>query len=156
MNYKPKYFNPKGSGTEPVSDGSVAFKPAKAKHEDLYIFAPKVILALNVSIATGRPLLVSGEPGCGKSSLAKSAAAVLGWRYYHRTVTSRTQAADLLWTFDALRRLNDASKQSAKLLPEQYYIEPGALWWAFNPKTAAQRGAKALSKGGVAAAGPGS
>ena len=155
MNYKRKYFDPKGSGTESIAGGSVAFKPAKGKDEDLYIFAPKVILALNVAIATERPLLVSGEPGCGKSSLAKSAALVLGWRYYHRTVTSRTQAADLLWMFDALRRLNDASKQGAKLLPEQHYIEPGPLWWAFNPKTAAQRGTKAL-KGGGEAADPGS
>lgn len=154
MNYSPEYFNPEKKGGKPAEAGSVAFRPAKGKDDDLYIFAPKVILALNVAIATGRPLLVSGEPGCGKSSLAKSAAAVLESRYYHRTVTSRTQAADLLWTFDALSRLNDASKQSAELLPDQHYVEPGPLWWAFNPKTARQRGSKPL-KGGTAAADPG-
>jgi MoxR-like ATPase len=154
VNYKRKYFDPEGSRTESLKDGSVVSKPQDEK-EDLYIFAPKVILALEVAIVTGRPLLVSGEPGCGKSSLARSAAAVLGWRYYHRTVTSRTQAADLLWMFDALRRLNDASKQSATLLPDQHYIEPGPLWWAFNPKTAAQRGSKPLA-GGQPAADPGS
>jgi MoxR-like ATPase len=55
-------------------------------------------------------------------------------------VTSRTQASDVQWTFDAVRRLNDASKREGNLLPDRQYIEPGPLWWAFNPESAAVRG----------------
>ena len=85
-------------------------------------------------------MLISGEPGSGKSTLARSAAAVLGWRYYKQMITSRTQAADLLWKYDTLRRLSHAQNREQTLLPDQYYVEPGKLWWAFDPKTAAQRG----------------
>jgi MoxR-like ATPase len=65
-------------------------------------------LAINVALATSRPLLVTGPPGSGKSSLPASVAAILGRRYYEQVITSRTQAHDILWQFDALRRLNDA------------------------------------------------
>jgi MoxR-like ATPase len=145
MNYERRYFDPQANGGTVIDQaGSVAFQPEGGLAEELYVFAPKVVLALNVARATRRPLLISGEPGCGKSSLAKSAAAVLRWRYYHRTVTSRTQAADLLWTFDALARLNDASKRDARLLPDRNYVEPGVLWWAFDPESATHRGKEKL------------
>jgi MoxR-like ATPase len=56
-------------------------------------------------------------------------------------VTSRTRADDLLWRFDTLRRLNDAqSRNTRALLARQYYVEPGTLWWAFDPESAASRG----------------
>ena len=150
MNYTRAFFKPPEKVGDVGPDGSVAFVPPDGKPEQLYVFAPKAILALNVALATRRPILVSGEPGCGKSSLARSAAAVLGWRYYQHTVTSRTQASELLWTFDALSRLNAASKQGVKLLPDRHYVEPGPLWWAFDPTTAKTRGRKAL-KGGTPA-----
>ena len=64
--------------------------------------------AVRVAEATGRPLLLRGEPGSGKSSLAAYIARQRDWRYYEHVVTSRTQARDLLWTFDSVRRLADA------------------------------------------------
>jgi MoxR-like ATPase len=87
------------------------------------------------------PLLVSGEPGSGKSSIARNAALVLSRVYYERVITSRTQATDLLWTFDALRRLSDATAgaQHRELLATESYVEPGPVWWAFDPVTAAKR-----------------
>jgi MoxR-like ATPase len=139
MKFTAKHFNPEARGGIPQSDGRVAFR-AGDRPDDLHIYDPKMILALNVALATRRPLLISGEPGSGKSTLARSAAAVLGWRYYKQMITSRTQAADLLWKYDTLRRLNDAQNPKQALLPNQYYVEPGSLWWAFDPKTAAQRG----------------
>jgi MoxR-like ATPase len=147
MNYTRAFFKPPEKAGNVGADGSVAFLPPDGKPEQLYVFSPKAILALNVALATRRPILVSGEPGCGKSSLARSAAAVLGWRYYQHTVTSRTHASELLWTFDALSRLNAASKQDEKLLPERHYVEPGPLWWAFDPATAETRGLEALVGG---------
>lgn len=104
-----------------------------------FVFAEEAVLALNVALATRRPLLVSGEPGSGKTSLARFAAHALGRTFYRETITSRTRASDLLSSFDALRRLGHAQEKGA-LLPHQAYVIPGRLWWALNPRTAAQRG----------------
>jgi MoxR-like ATPase len=108
-----------------------------------FVFAEEAVLALNVSLATRRPLLISGEPGSGKTSLARSAALALGYAFYRETITSRTQASDLLSSFDALRRLGDAQVENF-LKPPQAYVVPGKLWWALNPKAAAQRGLNGL------------
>jgi MoxR-like ATPase len=106
----------------------------------VYEYTDDIILAVNVAIATGRPLLVCGKPGTGKSSLASSVARHLGWCYYEEVITSRTQAQDLLWRHDGLRRLNDA--QAHQIRPVGEYIEPGVLWWAFDANLAKQRGAE--------------
>ena len=55
-----------------------------------------------------------------------------------RDVTARTQARDLLWRFDAVRRLSDA--QAHEVRPQAAYVEPGTLWWAFDPGSAITRG----------------
>ena len=76
-----------------------------------YVYDARTALRslVNVALATGRPLLIRGKPGTGKSSLASDVAARLGWRYYQLVVTSRTRGRDLLWSYDSVRRLNDAS-----------------------------------------------
>jgi MoxR-like ATPase len=140
MKFEPKHFAPlKAGGITVDEQGTVAFQASSAA-EDIYLYPPRTILALNVAMATNRPLLISGEPGSGKSTLARNAAAVLDRWYYKETITSRTRASDLLWTFDALRRLSDASTPRQPLLDKRYYVEPGTLWWAFDPKSARQRG----------------
>jgi len=106
-----------------------------------YVFTGQSVMAVRVALATGRPLLVRGEPGSGKSSLAPRVARALGWRLYTQVVTSRTQARDLLWTVDAVRRLSDAQNPNEKVGEEFRYRDPGVLWWAIHPVTAAQRGA---------------
>jgi MoxR-like ATPase len=101
----------------------------------VYVYSPKIVLAVNVALATGRPLLVRGPSGSGKSSLALHVAGRLGWRYYERVISSRTQAGDLLWEVDHLRRLQDA--QNEELDPSiRRYIRPGVLWWAFDRQSA--------------------
>lgn len=77
----------------------------------VYCYTEEIILAINVALATGRPLLLRGKSGCGKSALAYNVARVLNRRYYEYVVTSRSQARDLLWRFDAVRRLGDAQAQ---------------------------------------------
>ena len=139
MDFNKKYFDPLAAGGDLLDEeGSVSFR-AGNNPEDVYVYKPKTVLALNVALATRRPLLISGEPGSGKSTLAKNATDVLGWWYYKQMVTSRTQSSDFLWTFDTLRRLNDAQAKKT-LRNEQCYVNPGTLWWAFDPNTAKQRG----------------
>lgn len=108
----------------------------------VYVMSDDVDLAVRVALATGRPLLLRGEPGSGKSSLAAYIARQRGWRYYEHVVTSRTHARDLLWTFDSVRRLADAEAHNAGGdLNDFDYVEPGVLWWTFARNSARRRGA---------------
>src|SRR5688572_26659454 len=110
----------------------------------IYHYDDRLHLAVELALATGRPLLLRGEPGSGKSSLAAYVARNLQYRYYEHTVTSQTNATDLLWRFDLVRRLADAQARAglvaSRPLNDYAYIEPGALWWVFNRETATQRG----------------
>ncbi|MGW4727333.1 AAA family ATPase [Streptomyces sp. NPDC004291] len=107
-------------------------------------------LAIDVALAAGRPLLLRGKPGSGKSSMAPFVAQERNWRYYNYVVTSQTRARDLQWTFDGVRRLADAQGggrffRATRNLEPDSYVEPGPLWWAFAPKSAAahvRRGAQ--------------
>ncbi len=109
----------------------------------IYLFDAPLKLAVEVALATARPLLLRGEPGSGKSSFAAFVARSLGWRYYEQVVTARTQAQDFLWRFDHVRRLCDAQVQ--KTLEDQDYVEPGILWWAIDRDSAIRRGASATA-----------
>lgn len=105
--------------------------------DSIYVFTDEITLALNVALATGRPLLVRGPSGSGKTSLARSAAAQMGCGYQEAVVTARTQARDLMWTTDLLKRLQDA--QTDRLLEDwSAYVCPAPLWWALDP-TGAQK-----------------
>ncbi|MFD4138641.1 AAA family ATPase [Streptomyces sp. NPDC058572] len=108
-----------------------------------YLMPDEGRLAVEVALATGRPLLLRGKPGCGKSSLAMHVAHELDWRYYEHVVTYRTQASDLLWTYDTVRRLADAQARAngGDELDDHRYVRPGPLWWAYARDSALRRGA---------------
>jgi MoxR-like ATPase len=114
----------------------------------------KIALAVNVALATGRPLLVRGPSGCGKSSLARHVARVQGWRFYEQVISSRTQAQDLLWETDHLRRLQDAQTRRLRSGPEAY-LRPGVLWWAFDRASALRQALRSRRPGTKGAADPG-
>ena len=141
--FTPSLFDPAafaGARTDPLGHTTVRMRKTPS-----YVYSPPIVLAVNVARATGRPLLVEGKPGTGKTTLAENIAAVLGWKFHAHTVTSRTRANDLMWRYDALRRLADA--QAKTLRPTEAYIEPQALWWAFDAAGAARRGAPRLPEG---------
>ena len=66
----------------------------------------------------------------------------MNWNYFEQVVTSRTSAQDLMWSFDAVRRLRDAQARS-EVEELTSYIEPRVLWWAFDPSDALRRGRSA-------------
>lgn len=101
----------------------------------VYLFTPEMELAISAAAATQRPLLVTGPAGCGKSSLARSTAMRLSWRYLERTVNSRTEITSLLWEVDQLKRLQDAQ---ARQLDDRVlaYVRASVLWAALDARTA--------------------
>ncbi|MGO9972570.1 MAG: AAA family ATPase [Solirubrobacteraceae bacterium] len=122
----------------PVAQDDRATAPDR-RDGSVYAFDDWLRLSVEIALATGRPLLVRGEPGSGKSSLAAFIARNRNWRYYEQTFTSETRVRDVLWRWDAVRRLADA--QIKKSRPDAQYVEPGILWWAFNRDSARTRGA---------------
>ncbi|MEE4424091.1 MoxR family ATPase [Streptomyces bugieae] len=108
----------------------------------VYVMSEEIEFAVEVALATGRPLLLSGAPGSGKSSLAPRVARLRNWRYYEHVVTYRTQPRDLLWSFDSVRRLGDAQvpRPDGPVREDADYVQPGVLWWALAPRSARRRG----------------
>ncbi len=112
----------------------------KGRHQ----FDPIAVHAINAALATGRPLLVRGEPGTGKSQLARAVAAHMGWLFVAEVVHARSESQDLLWHLDAVSRLGEAQAVAAQrsgdgVVPDLKerldplsYMAPGPLWWVFD------------------------
>jgi MoxR-like ATPase len=111
--------------------GAKKFQPSEGRAKDLeqriyypYLPSPDLIEAVNLAIALERPLLLEGEPGCGKTRLAGAVAyeftqkylqgqknekgEQIWWDYYIWNIKSTTRARDGLYTYDAVARLRDA------------------------------------------------
>ncbi len=112
----------------------------------VHVFDGNSIEAINAALAARRPLLVRGEPGTGKSQLARAAATALKRAFLPFTVDARTEARDLLFRVDTVARLADAQilghlpKEKGldvrERLAESRYTAPGPLWWVFAWKSA--------------------
>lgn len=80
--------------------------PSKGRN---YIFTKELIAAIDVAIGLGRPLLVSGEPGCGKTELGYAIARRMGIPRVHSFSTkSNSEARDLFYSYDAIGRFREA------------------------------------------------
>jgi MoxR-like ATPase len=120
--------------------------------EQVHVFHQREIDAVHAALAARRPLLVRGEPGVGKTQLAKAVAMDLGRAFVQHVIDVRTESRDLLWHFDAVGRLADAQLRGAltgqgdvstpeavaaasnalkQELAVEHYLHPRALWWAF-------------------------
>lgn len=124
----------------------------------LYRYTPDIKLAVRVALAIERPLLVFGPSGCGKSSLVFNVARLLRRRYYEFVVSSRSEARDLYYRFDAVRRLGEAQLGAGggdNWRSFHPFIEPGPLWWVFSPESARRRGSQRAVEGQTSAIDPG-
>jgi MoxR-like ATPase len=111
-------------------------------------FEQESVWAIQTALAIGRPLLLRGEPGIGKSQLARAAAAVLEVPFLYHVVDERTERDDLMHYYDAVARLAEAQVSSLtaqkdgnwkQKLAERNFIRPGVLWWAYDWTTAKKR-----------------
>jgi len=127
-------------------DSSITLDPyGKWQKETPHTFERGEAIAVLAALKIKRPLLVRGEPGCGKTQLARAAAQVLGMPMAQLVVNERTETEDLFWRYDALRRLSDANNPENNDLADSQYLTPGPLWWALDHKTAGELECNGLS-----------
>ena len=98
---------------------------------DAYIASDDLMAVVNAAVALQRPLLVKGEPGTGKTLLAKSVAAALGRPLIAWHVKSTTKAMDGLYHYDVVQRLNDSRFGDRDVSDIRRYIRMGPLGRAF-------------------------
>jgi MoxR-like ATPase len=100
-----------------------------------YVAAPDLAIAVNAAVALERPLLVKGEPGTGKTELARQVSAALGMPLLEWHVKSTTKAQQGLYEYDAVSRLRDSQLGDARVHDVANYIRRGKLWQAFTADT---------------------
>jgi MoxR-like ATPase len=97
-----------------------------------YVATDDLMMAVNAAVTLGRPLLVKGEPGTGKTQLAEEVARSLGRPLYRWHIKSTTKAQQGLYEYDAVSRLRDSQLGDAKVQDIGNYIVKGRMWEAFE------------------------
>ena len=102
---------------------------------DRYVATGDLALAVNAAATLGRPLLVKGEPGTGKTMLAIEVARALDRPLIEWHIKSTTRAQQGLYEYDAVARLRDSQLGDARVHDIANYIVRGKLWEAFASET---------------------
>lgn len=97
-----------------------------------YVATDDLLVAVNAAIRLERPLLVKGEPGTGKTELARQVAAALGAPMLEWSIKSTTKAQQGLYEYDAVSRLRDSQLGDERVHDVRNYIRKGKLWEAFT------------------------
>ncbi|RZV48290.1 MAG: MoxR family ATPase [Sphingomonadaceae bacterium] len=99
---------------------------------DAYVATEDLTVAVNATVTLERPLLVKGEPGTGKTELARQVAESLGLSLIEWHVKSTTRAQQGLYEYDAVSRLRDSQLGDERVHDVSNYIRKGKLWQAFE------------------------
>ncbi|MBS8228907.1 AAA family ATPase [Vannielia litorea] len=98
---------------------------------DSYVATEDLTVAVNAAVALERPLLVKGEPGTGKTELARQVSEALGLPMIEWHIKSTTRAQQGLYEYDAVSRLRDSQLGDERVHDVSNYIKRGKLWEAF-------------------------
>lgn len=104
----------------------------KFNSTERYVVADDLGVAVNAAVTLQRPLLVKGEPGTGKTELARQVAEALKMPLIEWHVKSTTKAQQGLYEYDAVSRLRDSQLGDARVHDVSNYIKRGKLWQAFE------------------------
>jgi len=96
-----------------------------------YLASGELLQAVDVSVALGRPLLIKGEPGTGKTMLSQSVAEALQMQIFVWAIKSTTKAQDGLYVYDTVQRLYDSQFRDHDVHDIAHYIKMGKLGEAF-------------------------
>ena len=99
---------------------------------DRYVATEDLAIAVNAAVTLGRPLLIKGEPGTGKTQLAEEIALSLGKPLLQWHIKSTTKAQQGLYEYDAVARLRDSQLGDERVHDISNYIVQGPLWEAFE------------------------
>ncbi|MBV1866564.1 MAG: MoxR family ATPase [Marinosulfonomonas sp.] len=99
---------------------------------DAYVATEDLTVAVNAAVTLERPLLVKGEPGTGKTELARQVAMALGMDMIEWHIKSTTKAQQGLYEYDAVSRLRDSQLGDERVHDVNNYIRKGKLWQAFT------------------------
>ena len=97
-----------------------------------YVATDDLTIAVNAAVTLERPLLVKGEPGTGKTELARQVAQALGCEMIEWNIKSTTRAQQGLYEYDAVSRLRDSQLGEERVHDVGNYIRKGKLWQAFE------------------------
>jgi len=97
-----------------------------------YVATDDLTIAVNAAVTLERPLLVKGEPGTGKTELARQVSAALGLPMIEWNIKSTTRAQQGLYEYDAVSRLRDSQLGEERVHDVKNYIRKGKLWQAFE------------------------
>ncbi|WPZ20665.1 MoxR family ATPase [Sulfitobacter faviae] len=97
-----------------------------------YVATEDLKIAVNAAVTLERPLLVKGEPGTGKTKLARQVSDALGLRMIEWNIKSTTRAQQGLYEYDAVNRLRDSQLGDERVHDVKNYIRKGKLWQAFE------------------------
>ena len=104
----------------------------KFQGTDSYVATEDLTVAVNAAVTLERPLLVKGEPGTGKTELARQVATSLGLKMIEWNIKSTTKAQQGLYEYDAVSRLRDSQLGEERVHDVKNYIRKGKLWQAFD------------------------
>ena len=104
----------------------------KFEGTEAYVATDDLTVAVNAAVTLERPLLVKGEPGTGKTELARQVAQALGLRLIEWNIKSTTRAQQGLYEYDAVSRLRDSQLGEERVHDVRNYIRQGKLWEAFE------------------------
>jgi len=99
---------------------------------DTYVATDDLKIAVNAAVTLERPLLVKGEPGTGKTELARQVSAAMGLPMIEWHIKSTTKAQQGLYEYDAVSRLRDSQLGEERVHDVKNYIKKGKLWQAFE------------------------
>ena len=104
--------------------------------ETRHVVEKKDILAMVAALGSQRALLLTGDPGVGKSHLARVAASITKRFFISTVIKPDDEIGDLLWKIDYTQRLSDAQLAGATKqvfdAPLKTYVRPGSIWYAFQ------------------------
>ncbi|WP_306150785.1 MoxR family ATPase [Roseovarius sp. MMSF_3281] len=104
----------------------------KFQGTEAYVATDDLTIAVNAAVTLERPLLVKGEPGTGKTELARQVAQGLGLEMIEWNIKSTTKAQQGLYEYDAVSRLRDSQLGDERVHDVTNYIRKGKLWQAFE------------------------